>query len=437
MHMTHSRQGDTPAHESGAEPATNALTAQAGGRYPWIVAAGAFAAFTISVVDRMTWGNVSTFYAHGLGMPVAALGSFFSAFYVGYLIANALSGFAADRFGGRRMLLLVLILLGVFTFSFSLTRSIVAGFVIQCAMGLVSGMDYSACMRLLSDVFPPEKRATAMGLFLPSLAIGVTLPNLFVPTLLHTYGWEGVYRTLGVLTVAIGIAIYFVLGKRAELYGRATRSLDRSFKQLLGNRGFRLTALAGFGQQWGMWGFAFWSNALLIKGHHIDPVRAGFIIAVFGVVGLVMKPLAGWIVDHVGISKPVIGAAGCLIFCTSLLVFAVVSVPGTFAFVTAVIGIASAFAGVVVATLTVQTAGTRFAGTASGLANCLWSLGNVLVPLVVGAVFQYSNSFGAAILALAVGPAFGAVCFMRIAILGIADKSEFVAMKLAADGSQG
>lgn len=387
--------------------------------YRWVVMCGIFCASMISVVDRIAWGNVSTFYAQTMGVSVTALGSFFSAFYVGYLITNALSGFASDMFGGRRMITLALLLLGLSTFAFGLTTSVTVGLIIQCAMGLVAGMDFSACVRLLSDVFPPEKKSTAMGIFLASIPVGVMLPNLFIPTLLKTYGWQGVYHTLGVATVAMGVIVYCILGRKSDVYAKRVGSSPHSLRDLLGNRGFRIAAIAGFGQQWGIWGFAFWANALLIKGHHIDPVRAGFIVALFGGVGIVAKPVAGWLADHIRFSKPVFGAVMCLLFGVSLIVFARLSTVAAFTVFSALVGLFAAGAGVVVATLAIETAGPKLSGSASGLANALWILGNVMVPLVVGAVFQYLHSFQLAVLAIAAGPIFSTVCFIHLARLGL------------------
>jgi MFS family permease len=387
--------------------------------YRWIVLACIFCASTIGVIDRITWGNVSIFYARDFGTSVAALGSFFSAFYVGYFITNALSGFGADWFGGRRMLIVSLLLLGASTFLFGCTTSIALGLVVQCVMGLVAGMDYSACVRLLSDVFPPERKTTAMGIFLSSMMIGVTLPNLFVPTLAQEYGWQGVYQILGVATAMVGIAVYFILGKRSELYAKRAGSPAPAPKALFSNRGFRIAAIAGFGQQWGVWGFAFWSNALLVKGHHIDPVKAGLVIALYSATAGLTKVTAGWVVDQIRLQKPLIGAAMCLLFAIALALFGALGSIGGFTALAVVIGFAAGVAGVIVATLSIETAGPQFSGSASGTANALWILGNMTVPLVVGGIFQYVHSFQAALLALAAGPAFSTLCFMYLWKLGI------------------
>lgn len=392
--------------------------------YRWIVLACIFVASAISVVDRIAWGNVSTFYAQAMGTSVAALGGFFTAFYIGYFVTNALSGFGADWFGGRRMLVVSMLMLAVVTAGFSFTRSVAMGLVVQCAMGLVAGMDYSACVRLLSDVFPPERKTTAMGLFLSSIPAGVALSNLFVPTLTRLVGWEDVYRIIGALVAATGIVAYFVLGSRSEELAHKSSPASASPKTLFGNRGFRIAAVAGFGQQWGIWGFAFWSNALLIKGHHIDPVKAGFIIAVFGVLTGVAKPVAGWLADRVRIQKPVLAALACLMFAISLAIFGGLATSTAFTVLSGIIGLSAGCAGVLVATLVVDTAGAQFSGAAAGLGNALWIIGNALVPLVVGGVFQYLHSFQAALFALAAGPACSALCFLHLARLGLARRAD-------------
>lgn len=412
------------AHETAApipapKEARQAIDRVSEATYRSIVLACIFCASTIGVIDRITWGNVSIFYARDFGTSVAALGSFFSAFYVGYFVTNALSGFGADWFGGRRMLVVSLSLLGAATFLFGFTTSIAVGLVVQCIMGLVAGMDYSACVRLLSDVFPPERKTTAMGLFLASTMIGVTLPNLFVPTLAQAFGWQGVYRILGIATAMVGVAVYAILGKRSEHYARRAGSSAPAPKALFANRGFRIAAIAGFGQQWGIWGFAFWSNALLVNGHHIDPVKAGFVIALYSAAAGITKPVAGWLVDQLRVSKPMIGATMCMLFALALAAFGALDSIGSFTALAAVVGFAAGAAGVIVGTLVIETAGPQFSGSSSGIGNALWILGNVTVPLVVGGLFQYAHSFQAALLALAAGPAFSAVCFLYLSRLGI------------------
>lgn len=83
----------------------------------WILLCAVWTSFAVSSIDRLAWANVSTSYAQCFALLVAALGSFFSAFYIGCFFTNAISGFAADWFCGRRMETVALMPLGAFTWT--------------------------------------------------------------------------------------------------------------------------------------------------------------------------------------------------------------------------------------------------------------------------------------------------------------------------------
>src|SRR5882757_1727227 len=100
-------------------------------RYRWVILFIAWLSFLFSFVDRLTWANVSVVVGNSIGLPVAALGIFATAFYVGYVACNALGGVATDKVGGRLMLTGSMIVLGACTFLFSFTTSLIFGLVVQ------------------------------------------------------------------------------------------------------------------------------------------------------------------------------------------------------------------------------------------------------------------------------------------------------------------
>jgi ACS family glucarate transporter-like MFS transporter len=96
-------------------------------RYRWIVLLIAWLSFLISFIDRLTWANVAVSAGASLGLSVAELGVFVTAFYAGYVICNGLGGIASDRVGGRLTLAVSMLTLGVCTFLFGFTKSIFMG----------------------------------------------------------------------------------------------------------------------------------------------------------------------------------------------------------------------------------------------------------------------------------------------------------------------
>ena len=168
----------------------------------WFILALAWLAFLLSYVDRLAWANVTTMVGKELGLSVAALGVFVTAFYVGYVASNFIGGIASDRLGSRLMLTLSMTGLGAATFLFSFTSSIVFGLAAQAAMGLFAGTDYATGVRLIAAWFHRTDRGKAMGVFMTATSLGVVVTNLIVPPLVAGLHWDGVYRALGTLTIA-------------------------------------------------------------------------------------------------------------------------------------------------------------------------------------------------------------------------------------------
>src|SRR5258705_1817965 len=57
--------------------------------YRWAVCAVTWAAFALSLVDRLAWGNLQLQVGPVLGLPLAGLGIFVRAFFSGYVCSNA------------------------------------------------------------------------------------------------------------------------------------------------------------------------------------------------------------------------------------------------------------------------------------------------------------------------------------------------------------
>jgi sugar phosphate permease len=384
----------------------------------WLTLFLVWAAFLISFLDRLAWANVSVAAGESFGLQLAALNVFVTAFYAGYVLSNFVSGFATDLFGGRRMLAMALIPLGAFTFLFGFTRSIGMGLVLQGLMGLAAGADYSAGVKLIAAWFARAERGRAMGFYCTAPILGVTITNVLVPLSIGVVGWTGIYQLFGAATVALGILCYAVLrdqppGRTTPVSGRAVVSRV-TITGLVRNRDLIFLTLAGFGAMWGSWGFAFWVNALMIRGHGLSAATAGAIVSLFGLGAIIGNPLIGLLSDWLGGMRklPIIVCLSA--FVVLLIVFGGLSGENQFRLVAPVLGIAAFVYMPLLTAMVTEVAGIALAGSATGLSNAIWQTGSILVPMVVGVVFQWTGSFQAAFVALAAGPLFGAVCMMFV-----------------------
>lgn len=404
---------------------TNAATSDAMAPavwYRWVILFTCWLTFLLSFVDRLTWANVAVSVGDSLGLPVAVLGVFVTAFYLGYVLCNGLGGFASDWIGGRLTLTSSMLALGTCTFLFGWTTSITMGLIIQALMGLSAGADYASCIKLIVAWFDRGSRGKAMGLFLIASSLGVVTTNALVPTLAALIGWRGVYHTLGAITIGVGTVAYLALRDRPTT-SAAPISVAPSLRPLLRNKTMILLTIAGFCGFWGTWGFAFWANALMIRHYGLSPVEAGGVVSLVGAAAMIGKPVFGWLSDRLGGRPKWLIIGSFVLFTVMLVVFGTLNSRMSFLLAAPLLGLGAFVYSPLLAVMVAEVSGAALAGSATGLTAGVWQLGSVIVPVVVGLVFQATGSFVGAFLVLAAGPFLGAICMLFVREPGAAERS--------------
>ena len=382
----------------------------------WAILAVAWAAFLMSFADRLAWGNVAAAARTSLALPLAALGAFVTAFYIGYVISNLVAGFAGDWLGPRRVLAGSLLCLGAATFAFGSTSSLAMGLALQALMGLTAGADYVAGVKLITAWFGRLQRGRAMGLFMTATSLAVVLTNLAVPRLMAATGWPGVYHVLGAMTAALGVIAFLVVADGPP--GRQPAHAVPDFGALLRNGQLRWLGLAGFGALWGTWGFAFWASTLMVRGHGLAPVQAGLVVALFGAGAIVAKPAIGLASDLMGGRRRALVISCLLFFVAMLLLFSQLGSFAAFALAGPLLGVGAFAYSPLMNTMVAEASGAAMAASGAGATNAFWGLGNVIVPSLLTLSFASNGSFVLACLLLAAGPLFGAACMAFTRDLG-------------------
>jgi nitrate/nitrite transporter NarK len=252
-----------------------------------------------------------------------------------------------------------------------------------------------------------------MGIFMTASSLGVVVTNLFVPSLLATIQWTGVYRILGAITL-VGATACFLAVKDSPAAIAPTPFDLTDFTGLFRNRDLVLVALSGFGAMWGTWGFAFWASTLMVRGRHFSNVEAGAIVAMFGIGAIISKPIIGLVSDRLGGIRKIPVIACLLSFVVILLIFGTLTTRTQFRIVAPILGVTAFAYSPLLGALVTEIAGVHRAGSSAGVTNAFWQLGSVIVPIVVGVVYQTTQSFNMAFVALALGPLLGACGLMLV-----------------------
>ncbi|MGN5477734.1 MFS transporter [Cupriavidus basilensis] len=396
-------------------------------RVKWLILLVAWAALALSTVCRLAWGTLAIPLGQSLSLPLAALGMFVTAFYVGYVLSNFVCGFVTDRVGGRIALSASLVGLAVATCSFSYAPTLIIGLVLQALMGLTAGADYAAAVKLVTTWFTEKtERGRAMGAAHERI-VGRCHREQCHPA--HAGGdlwlarklpppWRACRDSGGSLCHSS-----FVTGRnpgtRYRLKIPASTQRDRiasraRARKALMTRNFVLLALAGCGAFWGTLGFTSWAIPLMVKAHHISSVQAGYVLALAGIAGLFSKPTIGWLSDYFGARRKMLAIISLVFFCAMLLGFGQLDDLTAFRLAAPFLGIGAFVYSPLLVTMAAEQAGASKAGSAAGVTNALWQLGSALSPALIGLVFQARHSFALAFAVLAIGPLLGAICLAFI-----------------------
>ena len=392
---------------------TTSLPAIRHSPYRWVILTLAWAAFTMTSVDRATWGPAAGFVGEDLGGAVAGLGLFATTYYIGYVVSNLFGGFLADWLGGRLIVGLSILLSGSFMLAFGESTSKDMGLVFQACIGLFAGAEFGGGVRLIANWFRPEKRGTAMGIFMTATSLGLVIANAVVPSLIQQSSWRTSYHLFGFISLGLGILCLIFLrgGKRQAEPQEKTRP---QIMPLLRNRNLLMLGLAGFGALWGTYGFVTWSNLLMTKGIGISPVQAGVVVVIFGSAAIFSKPLIGFVSDAIKMTRRNLTIIILLAFSATLVAFSMATNNVQFLWIAPLLGIAAYVYSPIMLAMIPTLAGEKLAGSAAGGINAFWQLGSTIVPTVIGMVFGATSSFQLAFLALAAGPLLAVIPMLAI-----------------------
>lgn len=381
-------------------------------RYRWVVLVLSWMAFTMTAVDRSTWGPASVSVGEHLGVSLAGLGVFATGYYIGYVLSNAGGGLLTDWLGPRVMMACSLFLAGGFMILFGEADSVATGIAFQAGIGVFAGCDYSAGVKAISQWFPARDRGFAMGVFMTATSLGVVIANAVVPSLIEASGWRTSYHVFGMGSMLVAVLCLLFVREAKDDTGTVRQIPD--LRPLAHNRDLRLLGLAGFSALWGTYGFITWANALMIKGSGISPVQAGSVVVIFGIAAVAAKPFMGVVSDFFGGRRKAPTMIVLAAFSAMLLLFGTRDSLVEFLWVAPFLGVvAYAYSPLMVA-LIPQLSGVRLAGSAAGATNAVWQLGSTIVPVVLGAVFQATQSFFWAFATLAAGPLLAVLLLSRV-----------------------
>src|SRR5919199_2360575 len=207
-------------------------------------------------------------------------------------------GIMTDRWGGRRIMTGVLVL--VLPALLILSQADSYGLLLLGGLWLgLGGASFAVGVPFVSRYYPPQRQGFALGVF-GAGNIGTAITARLAPQIANTWGRPAVFYVFTGLIAAMAL-VFWLLARDTPAPANAPRaSMANSLAVLRSERLAWLFSLFYFVTFGGFVAFSLYLPKLLIDLYHITPIDAGNRVLVFVVIATIARPGGGWLADRIG-----------------------------------------------------------------------------------------------------------------------------------------
>lgn len=334
-------------------------------------------------------GALGPFVARDLSLSPAMKGLVVAVPLLAGAAFRIVVGALADSFGARRIGTLVLACVTIpLVWGWLAGSSLVEIFVIGALLG-IAGSSFAIAMPLAAAHYPPSHRGLATGIAGAGNS-GTIMVALIAPRIAERVGWHATFGFALVPLVAVMVAFRMLAREVPVRSGRAGSVLA----PLRSRDCWRLCGLYAvtFG---GYVGLASYLPLFLSDAYGISRVTAATVAAVAAGCGSLSRPVGGWLSDHAGGRRVLVGVYACV----AAGALALASLPPLRVFVVVVALVMGALG--VGNGAVFQLASQRFPariGAVAGLVGAAGGVGGFLLPTILGVSRAASASYRAGFL---------------------------------------
>ena len=316
-----------------------------------------------------------------------------------YALMQIPAGYLADRVGPHRLFVVGLIGTNASYLVFAALDTFGPLLAIQAISGIFRSLVFAPGLILISTHFAPDRRSTAMGLYVAGGFSSNVVLSLVGPFLVGPLGW----RMLFVLSASVAfvtVAAYARLGSVVREAPTATP--------------VRLTDLAAILREPIVWAagaiqyvrlamvtaITFWLPTYLVVERGYDLRVAGAIVALGAALTAPSNFLGGYVSDRLGDPLLVIRVSLVVLAVCAVALVSVPSLPLVVLVVAVQAVFLQGYFGPLFA-VPIAVLGPRTAGSVSGFSNLFANLGGLTFAYTLGAVRDASGSFDLGFHALA------------------------------------
>lgn len=276
-------------------------------KYAWYVLYVLTGVQMFNFIDRQILVVIQELIKEDLGLSDSQLGLLtgfaFAVFYVSLGIPIARF---ADRSNRKVIISISLALWSTMTAISGLVANYTQLLLARIGVGVGEAGGAMPAQSVVSDYFPPEKRATALSVFSAGVYIGVMVGFLGGGIIAQKYGWRTTLLVMGIPGILYAFLVYFfvkepIKGMSEKIKTpQVTGSFSENLKKLLSPT-FVLIAIASGAHSFLAYSLISWLPPLLTRIHEWTPLQIGVTLALTnGLGGILGTLIGGKLADRLG-----------------------------------------------------------------------------------------------------------------------------------------
>ena len=281
--------------------------------------------YTFNFIDRQILAILLPAIKAEFGVGDTVLGflagTAFALFYATLGVPIAL---LADRWNRRNLIALSLTLWSGMTALSGLATNIVQLSLARIGVGVGEAGCSPAAHSMIADYYPPEERASAMGIFTLGISFGIMIAYLTGGWVVENIGWREAFLIVGVPGVMLAVLLRFTVQEPTRGLSESRQdSADRpSIREVAGfllrRKSFIWISVGSGLASFGGYAVANFFPSYLVRSHGMSPADIGVYLGiVLGIAGGLGFAGGGFVADRLGRNgqrRAMLGVSAALMF---------------------------------------------------------------------------------------------------------------------------
>lgn len=360
----------------------------------------------IMYIDRVCIGTAAPAIREEFGFDKVTMGWIFSAFSWGYALFQTPGGWAADKFGPRRILALSMAWWSIFTAATAGAVGALSMAAYRFLFGVGEAAAFPSASRSLVRWLPVSRRAFGQGFQHAGSRLGAAVTPPIVVTLIVYFGWRSVFYLFGVVGLVWAVIWYsyyrdfpedhqgvneqeLEILKLSGFQGKRSQARAVPWSRILRSPNLWLLSLMYFCYGWILWMYLAWLPTYLVEERGFTQIKMGIAASIPLLAATLTNALGGWFSDRLAQKTGDLRRGRLFVSTAGFTIAGIGLIPGAIAAdaVTALGCLTFALAGLEL-TVAVSWAicldiGGEFSGSVSAVMNTLGNLGGALSSIVV------------------------------------------------------